>query len=151
MSLAEGNIVVSVFLDMPTPGALGAFARPEKINEIQELEKSKTSRLWDVRAFVSDHVPLAGNPPDTLKEAGHHFLHVNPAENPLWIYLHAGGRRAVYYGLFNDANGKLDYIVVKVQSPCRAMRSCSRAGRSMRCSMLWCGTIPCRSSFIVWT
>jgi hypothetical protein len=116
MNLAGGNIVVSVFPDMPTPGALGAFTRPEKINEIHELEKSKTSRLWEVRAFVSDHVPLAGNPPDTLKEAGHHFLHVNPAENPLWIYLHAGGRRAVYYGLFNDANGKLDYIVVKVQS-----------------------------------
>ena len=82
MNLAGGNIVVSVFPDMPTPGALGAFTRPEKINEIRELEKSKTSRLWEVRAFISDHVPLAGNPPDTLKEAGHHFLHVNPAENP---------------------------------------------------------------------
>jgi hypothetical protein len=46
MNLAGGNIVVSVFPDMPTPGALGAFTRPEKINEIQELEKSKTSRLW---------------------------------------------------------------------------------------------------------
>jgi len=60
MNLAGGNIVVSVFPDMPTPGALGAFTRPEKINEIQELEKSKISRLWEVRAFVSDHVPLAG-------------------------------------------------------------------------------------------
>jgi hypothetical protein len=41
---------------------------------------------------------------------------VNPSENPLWIYLHAGGRKAVYYGLFNDVKGRLDYIAVKVQS-----------------------------------
>jgi hypothetical protein len=43
-------------------------------------------------------------------------MQVNPSENPLWIYLHAGGRKAVYYGLFNDAKGRLDYITVKVQS-----------------------------------
>ena len=68
------------------------------------------------RAYLSDHIPLAGNSPDTLRETGRHFLHVNPKENPLWIYLHAGGRRAVYFGLFDDANGNLDYILVRVAS-----------------------------------
>ncbi len=151
MNLAGGNIVVSVFPDMPTPGALGAFTRPEKINEILELERSKTSRLWEVRAFISDHVPLAGNPPDRLKEAGHHFLHVNPSENPLWIYLHAGGRRAVYYGLFNDANGKLDYIVVKVQSALPSNALLLARGPINALLDVMVRNYPCRSLFIVWT
>lgn len=41
---------------------------------------------------------------------------MKPSENPLWIYLHAGGRRAVYYGFFNNNEGKLDYITVTVES-----------------------------------
>jgi hypothetical protein len=89
---------------------------PEKIDEIRELEKERESRLWEVRAHLSDHVPLAGNLADTLERAGVHLFSVNPKENPLWIYLHAGGRRAVYYGFFNDASGKLDYIAVRVQT-----------------------------------
>jgi hypothetical protein len=38
---------------------------------------------------------------DTLKEAGHHFLHVNPAENPLWI---SGGFPAS--GTWSETNAR---------------------------------------------
>jgi hypothetical protein len=116
MATTPQSQIVGVFPPMPTPGALGVFTRPEKIEEIKQLETERTPRVWEVRAYLSDHVPLAGDPSGVLAKTGEHFLQVNPSENPLWIYLHAGGRNAVYYGLFNDAAGKLDYILVKVQS-----------------------------------
>jgi hypothetical protein len=34
----------------------------------------------------------------------------------LWIYLHSGGRNAIYYGLYGDAAGRLQYVAVKVES-----------------------------------
>jgi hypothetical protein len=108
--------LVGIFPDLPTPGALGVFTRLEKAEEIKQLEVERMPRVWEVRAYLSDHVPLAGVPTEVLAKTGVHFLQVNPSENPLLIYLHAGGRNAVYYGLFNDASGKLDYILVRVQS-----------------------------------
>jgi hypothetical protein len=114
--MSNQKMVLGLYPEMPTPGALGVVTSPDKMEEIKELEKERELRPWEVRAYLSDHVPLAGNLSETLQRTGVHFLHVNPKENPLWIYLHAGGRRAVYYGLFNDAAGKLDYIAVKVQT-----------------------------------
>jgi len=114
--MSSSRMVLGLYPETATPGALGAVTWPEKAEEIRKLEKERELRLWEVRAHLSDHVPLAGNLADTLERVGVHFVHVNPKENPLWIYLHAGGRRAVYYGLFNDAAGKLDYIAVKVQT-----------------------------------
>ena len=114
--MTNKRMIVGLYPEMPTPGALAAVAYSEKIQEIKELEKERELRTWEVRAHLSDHVPLAGHLANTLQRAGVHFLHVNPKENPLWIYLHAGGRNAVYYGLFNDAVGKLDYIAVRVQT-----------------------------------
>jgi hypothetical protein len=116
MNGTTNDVVMSLFPANPTPGALTAFARPEKVDEVKKLEEERTMKMWEVRAYVSDHVPLAGNPPVMLRERGNHLLHVNPKENPLWIYLHAGGRNAVYYGLFNGPDGRLDYIAVKVHS-----------------------------------
>src|SRR5579859_3046714 len=114
--MKDERMIVGLYPEIPTPGALAAVAWPEKTQEIKELEQERELRMWEVRAYLSDHVPLAGFLADTLQKPGVHFMHVNPKENPLWIYLHAGGRRAVYYGLFNDAAGKLDYIAVKVQT-----------------------------------
>jgi hypothetical protein len=71
-------------------------------------------RLWEVHAVISDHVPLAGDATAALARPSYHLLYLN--ENPLWIYLHSGGRNAIYYGLFGDDEGKLKYISVKVQS-----------------------------------
>jgi len=100
----------------PTPGAIGAFAKFEKLAQIRQLEQEQLVRVWEVRAYISDHVPLAGGADAALARPGYHLLHINQNENPLWIYLHSGGRNAVYYGLFGDQAGKLSYITVNVES-----------------------------------
>ncbi len=116
MDGASNDVVMTIFPSKPTPGALTVFVRPDKVEEIKQFEKEPTLRMWEVRAYVSDHALLAGTAFAALKERGNHSLFVNPKENPLWIYLHAGGRNAVYYGLFNGLDGRLDYIAVKVHS-----------------------------------
>jgi hypothetical protein len=116
MSEKQNEAVLSIFPANATTGALSVFVRPGKVEEIKKLEEERTPKMWEVRAYLSDHAVLAGTPFVVLNERGNHSLLVKPEENPLWIYLHAGGRRAVYYGLFNGLDGKLDYIAVKVHT-----------------------------------
>jgi hypothetical protein len=116
MSENRNDAGLAIFPPNATPGALTAFIRPDKVQEVKKLEEERTPKTWGVRAYLSDHALLAGNPFAAIEERGNHSLLVNPKENPLWIYLHSGGRRAVYYGLFNGPDGKLDHIVVKVHS-----------------------------------
>jgi hypothetical protein len=105
---------ILVFPREPSTGAIGAFAKYRKMDQIRQLERERVLTAWEVRAYISDHVPLAGGADIVLARPAYHFLRVN--ENPLWIYLHSGGRNAVYYGLFGDENGKLQYITVSVES-----------------------------------
>jgi hypothetical protein len=116
MNEKQDEAGLGIFPANPTPGALVAIFRSDKVEEVNQLEKERTLRMWEVRAYLSDHALLAGTLFAALKERGNHSLLVNPKENPLWIYLHSGGRRAVYYGLFNGPDGKLDYIAVKVHA-----------------------------------
>jgi hypothetical protein len=108
----DANILV--FPGEPTTGAIGAFAKYDKLELIKRLEQERIARTWEVRAYISDHVPLAGGADAALARPAYHLLHLN--QNPLWIYLHSGGRNAVYYGLFGDELGKLKYITVSVES-----------------------------------
>ena len=105
---------VLVFPGVPSTGAIGAFAKYEKLEQIKRLEQERTVRHWEVRAYISDHAPLVGGADDALSRPAYHLLYLN--ENPLWIYLHSGGRNAVYYGLFGDEAGKLKFITVSVES-----------------------------------
>ena len=108
----DANILI--FPQEPAPGALGAFARFEKTDEIRQLEQERQLRHWEVHAILSDHVPLAGDAAASLSRQTFHLFHLN--ENPLWIYLHSGGRNAIYFGLFGDQAGRLRYISVTVES-----------------------------------
>lgn len=108
----DANILV--FPREPSTGAIGAFAKYQKLEQIKQLEHERIARTWEVRAYISDHAPLAGGADDALARPAYHVLHLN--ENPLWLYLHSGGRNAVYYGLFGDKVGKLQYITVSVES-----------------------------------
>jgi hypothetical protein len=108
------NANVLVFPREPSTGAIGNFAKHSKTREIRRLEQERTVRPWEVRAYISDHVPLAGGADAALARPSYHLLQLN--ENPLWIYLHSGGRNAVYYGLFGDETGKVQYITVTVES-----------------------------------
>jgi hypothetical protein len=60
----------------PTPGALGAFAKFGKIDQIRRLEQERVARLWEVHAIVSDHVPLAGDADAALSRPSFHLLHL---------------------------------------------------------------------------
>src|SRR5260221_10813491 len=89
-----------VFPREPSPGALGTFAKQSRTDETHQLEAARQLRLWEVRAFVSDTVPLAGDAAEVLSRPCHHLFFLN--ESPLFIYLHEGGHRAVYYELVGD-------------------------------------------------
>ena len=93
---------------------MAAFARQSRAAEIKEYEETKVSRIWSVRGIVSDSVPLSGDPEDVIDRAPHNLLYLN--ENPLSIYLHSGGRQAIYYDLVGDQAQELAYIEVRVQS-----------------------------------
>jgi len=49
-----------IFPPEPTPGAIGAFAKFEKLEQIRQLEQERHVRVWEIRAYISDHAPLAG-------------------------------------------------------------------------------------------
>jgi hypothetical protein len=74
----------------PKPGMLAAMAQPEKLEEIKELETSGRKTVWKVRGIISDSVPLSGEILEALKRPAHNLLFLN--EDPLTIYLHAGGK-----------------------------------------------------------
>jgi hypothetical protein len=101
------------------PGTSGVVIPEEHKEEVVSLEKSGEVRLWTVRAVISDHVPLAGNL-EVLQRPLQHSLRLNV--NPLTIYLHRGGRNAVYYDLWADSQSRLSHIELRVKttSPDRA-------------------------------
>lgn len=98
----------------PVPGTLAVLARESKVREIQELQATRTPRIWRVRGVISDSAPLCGDGNDAVTRPTYHNFFLN--ENPISIYLHAGGRNAVYYDLIGDANGHLESIEVRVES-----------------------------------
>lgn len=111
------NANVLVFPREPTPGALGVFARYEKLDEVRALEAERQQRVWEVRAVLSDHIPLAGDAASSMNRDSYHLFYLN--ESPLWIYLHSGGRNAVYYELVSDPSdrqNRLKYIAVRVET-----------------------------------
>jgi hypothetical protein len=96
------------------PGLSGVVI-PEKHNEeIANLEKSHETRLWTVRAVLSDHVPLAGSIDEVLQRKWQHGLRLN--ENPLTIYIHRGGSDAVYFDLVGGVDNQLSHIELRVQT-----------------------------------
>ena len=100
----------------PTPGALGVFAKFGDLEEVRQLEIERDQQVWEVRAVLSDNVPLSGDADAALSRPEYHMLHLNPNEDPLWIYLHSGGRNAVYYELVGGPDHKVIHIAVRVES-----------------------------------
>jgi hypothetical protein len=98
----------------PTPGVLAVLARLSRMQEVGDYERSKVTRIWKVRGIVSDTVPLCGEPKEVIERGPHNLVVLN--EDPLSIYLHSGGHRAVYYDLVGDARHQLSYIEVLVET-----------------------------------
>jgi hypothetical protein len=96
-----------------SPGALAVLVPQNRIDEMRELEEERTSRVWEVRGVVSDHIALSGLGALTAEPKHRFFLN----ESPLTIHLHRGGDRAVIFDLVgNNPDKKLEYIAVKVRT-----------------------------------
>ncbi len=98
----------------PLAGCLAVVATKNQIGELEKLEQKKEKRHYIVKAILSDHVPLSGSIPDIINRKAHHFLKVN--EDPLSIFLHYGGKNAIYYDLYPCDDGYLKYIQVDIQT-----------------------------------
>lgn len=97
----------------PELGTLTAMARTSKLPEIESYERNKAVRTWRVRGIISDHVPLTGSPSvlgDRLS-FGLAYLETSPQS----IYLHSGGRHAIYYDLIAGPDKRLIHVEVGVQ------------------------------------
>src|SRR5277367_6166121 len=81
----------------PTPGMWSALARLSKQGEIKNYEANRERRVWRVRGVVSDHISLIGDASIIERQQSFNQLRLN--QNPLTIYLHAGGRNAIYFDL----------------------------------------------------
>jgi hypothetical protein len=108
------NQYAVVFPSQASPGVSAILVPEERRGEIDDLEKKQTVQLWTVRAIISDHIPLAGSFDEAIERTKHHSLLLN--ENPLTIYLHKGGRNAVYFDLIGGTDNKLSHIEVRVET-----------------------------------
>jgi hypothetical protein len=103
-----------VYPSVPAPGSLVAVARKSSRNEILELQASGVNRVWTVRAVIGTAIQLSGNLSSTINSRGESNFQLN--ENPLSMYLHSGGHKAVYYDLRSVESGVLAHIDVQVES-----------------------------------
>src|SRR5258708_17951781 len=95
-------------------GALAVAVREDRLNEMSALERERARRIWRVRGIISDTIPLGGDIRSGLERKREHNFLLN--ENPLTIYLHRGGRDATYFDFVADAERRLDYIEVRVDT-----------------------------------
>ena len=103
-----------VYPARPAPGALVAIAYRSARRQILELQASGVNRVWTVRAVIGSAIPLSGTPAWAIEMSGDSNFVLN--ENPLSIYLHSGGHRAVYYDLRAPEGKMLTNIDVQVAS-----------------------------------
>lgn len=97
-----------------SPGLSAVLIPEERRDEIERYEKDRRTRLWTVRAVVSDHVPLSGSIEEALQRKPQHRLLLN--ENPLTIYIHRGGRSAVYFDLIGGNDNRLSHVELRVRT-----------------------------------
>lgn len=98
----------------PMPGVIGVAVPEERLTEIQSVEQARTRRLWRVRGVISDHIPLAGDVRAVIDSQRTHNFFLN--SDCLTIYLHRGGRDAIFFDLVAQPGGRLDYIEVRVET-----------------------------------
>jgi hypothetical protein len=103
-----------VFPSQASPGVSAICVPEEHLEEVARLEANRAVRMWTVRAIISDHIALAGDFDEVIDRPVHHTLVLN--ENPLTIYIHKGGRNAVYFDLIGDTGNRLSHIEARVET-----------------------------------
>ena len=108
----EADILISP--REPSAGALGTFTKYKRVKELKAVQDERSERIWEVRAIISDTVPLSGGADHVLARQ-YHFTH-SSARIRFLSYVHSEGRNAVYYELVGDADNKLTHITIRVKS-----------------------------------
>jgi hypothetical protein len=98
----------------PVAGMLTAVALESKTEELKSFEHNREKRIWRVRGVVSDHIPMIGDASTITAPSVFNRVLLN--ENPLTIYLHAGGRSAIYFDLLANSQRELEFVEVRVES-----------------------------------
>ncbi len=127
---AEGYVVA--FPRNPIGGSVGVLIHETRTAEFAALERENRRRVWRVRGIISDGIPLTGDAAAVLARRPEHQFYLN--ENPLLIYLHSGGRDAVYYELVADPDRRLQHIEVRIETsvptgPCIGVEATQRTTR----------------------
>lgn len=99
---------------IPIAGCLAVVATKDQYSLIRELEKKRQKLRYTAKAILSDHIPLSGSIPEIINRKAYHLLKIK--EDPLSIYLHYGGKNAIYYDLCPGENGYLKNIQVDIET-----------------------------------
>ena len=113
MTQADDQLGI-VWPHQAVPGSLAIVSTKLHVARLQELQAAQGGTLYQVHAVVGDHIPLVGGLGDIINYRPANGLTVN--EPPLTIYLHHGGRDAVFLDLNAFDDGALSEISVEVEA-----------------------------------
>jgi hypothetical protein len=110
-----------IVVDPKTPilGCLAVVVPESKYELLGAIERDKKNRRFIARAFFSDHIPLCGDITEVITRQPYHLVKIK--ENPLSMYLHHGGRNAVFYDLNADDEGFLKFVEVEIEAQLPSM------------------------------
>lgn len=103
-----------VFPAIGVPGALAVVCRVKNAARFRALHEAATPASYRVEAVVGSHLPLMGSLEALVSAAPANSLSV--ADPPLSIYVHRGGRDAVYLDLQSTTGGPLSSVGVDVDA-----------------------------------
>lgn len=98
----------------PIAGCLAVVVPKSKYDCLGKIEADRETRRFIARVHLSDHIPLSGGIADIITRPPYHSVKIN--EHPLSIYLHHGGRNAIYFDLVADEEGFLQFIEVEIEA-----------------------------------
>jgi hypothetical protein len=110
----DDDEICVVFPAVGVPGALAVVCRARNAARVREFHAAATPASFRVEAVVGSHVPLTGSLEALVSAAPANSLSV--ADPPLPIYVHRGGRDAVYLDLQSTTGGPLSSIGVDVDA-----------------------------------
>jgi hypothetical protein len=98
----------------PLPGCLVVLAKRERLDDLKAIQERRERIRYVATAHVSDQIPLGGGLDEVMASRPSRFARIT--ENPQTIYLHQGGRSAVFFDLYPNADGVLTHIDVEVEA-----------------------------------
>lgn len=120
-----------VFPAAGVPGALAVVCKVKNALRFGAMQDAGAAAVYRVEAVVGSHVPLTGTLHDLVRSVPTNSLSV--ADPPLPIYVHHGGKDAVYLDLQSTTGGPLSSIGLDVDadSPFAALAGARSAANEL--------------------